>query len=560
MAGLPIPESYLPPRELWPDKLYTLPEYQNIPDKLNVTAEILDSNLELGRGDRVAIYVDDKRITYNQLVEQVNRIGNALLNIGVESPDRVMIRCPNIPQAVVANFAILKIGGVSVPTSPMLAEKEVAYVANNCEAKVIFVFAPLLEPVAKARPHFKTVTHVVVIGGNPDEIRSQGFIPWSDFLEQGSDKLDPVMRNRLDVALLLYTSGTTGMPKGTVKFVEDPILVADGYGKYCWRITEDDVVGGPAPLAFAAGYATAGIIPYRYGAGASLIARFTPEQMFENIQNHRMTITSILPTAYRQMLRIPDAEKKYDLSSLRMCTGGGEALGEETFKAWQERFGLEIYEGLGTTEMMYVFITNAVNLKAKGGSMGQVVPGYEARVVDDEGNELPPNEEGYLQARGPTGTLYWRPYEDDNRLLEEQKQAVRNGWCQTGDVVRMDEDGYFWFLSRASEMIKTSGYRVGPEEIEEALMQHEAVLDCGVIGVPDELRGEVVKAYVSLKEGYTWSDELAENILEFLKGRIAIYKLPRAFEVIEQIPRTPTGKILRRILRDREKAKQEASD
>lgn len=554
-----IPESYLPPRELWPDKVYTLPEYRDYPAELNVTEEVLDRNLALGRGDRVAIYYDNQRTTYNELVEQVNRLGNALRDLGVESPDRVMIRCPNIPQAVVANFAILKIGGVSVPTSPLLATKEVVHVANDSESKVIFVFAPLLDMVEAALGELTTVKHVVVIGGNPQDIKNKGFIPWGELLSQGGTKLEPVRRGRLEVALLLYTSGTTGMPKGTVHFVEDPLLVADGFGKYCWRVTEDDVIGGPAPLAFAAGYATAGIIPFRFGGAASLIARFTPEQMFDNIQNHGITITSILPTAYRKMLQLPDAEKTYDLSSVKICTGGGEALGADTYYAWKEKFNLEIYEGLGTTEMMFVFITNAVSLKAKAGSVGEVVPGYEARVVNEEGAECAPGELGRLQAKGPTGTLYWRPSEDNNRLLEEQKKAVKGGWCQVGDVVYRDEDGYFWFVSRESDLIKTSGYRLGPQEIEESLVQHEAIADCGVIGVPDPVRGEIVKAYVALNEGYSWSDDLQEAILDFLKERVAVYKLPRAFQVVPDIPRTPTGKILRRILRDRDTAEREAS-
>jgi len=552
-----IPENYLPPKELWPERIYTLPEYQQYPDQLNSTEELVDRNVQNGNANRVAIFFEDKKITYRELYYLVNRLGNGLRRLGIEEGDRVIIRSPNIPQAVVANFAIIKIGAVSVPTSPLFARTEIAHVANNAEAKAVIVFVGLLEELEKARDQFQTVKHIIVIGGKPDEVKARGYQVYDELVAGGDKELEPVRRGRYEVSVLLYTSGTTGLPKGTAHFMEEALVVADGFGKYCWRVRPDDVIGGPAPMAFAAGYSTVAVIPYRFGASASLIARFTPEEMFETIQKHGLTIMSVLPTAYRKMLQVPEAEKVYDMSSLRCCTGGGEALGAETYYRWKEKFGLDIYEGLGTSEMMYVFVSNTTNMKARAGSVGQVCPGYEIRVVNEEGKDCAPNEIGRLIVRGPTGTMYWRPYEDDGALLKKQASVIQGGWIQVGDYVKLDEDGYLWFVSREDDLIKSSGYRIGPEEIEEALAKHPAVADVGVIGVPDPVRGQNVKAYIALKEGYEGSEALQQELIEFCRDKISVYKLPREFEWVREIPRTPTGKILRRILRQREQAKQE---
>lgn len=552
-----IPENYLPPKELWPERIYTLPEYQQYPDRLNSTEELVDRNVQNGNANRVAIFFEDKKITYRELYHLVNRLGNGLRGLGIEEGDRVIIRSPNIPQAVVANFAIIKIGAVSVPTSPLFARTEIAHVANNAEAKAVIVFAGLLEELERARDQFQTVKHIIVIGGKPDEVKARGYHVYDELVAGGGKELEPVRRGRYEVSVLLYTSGTTGLPKGTAHFMEEALVVADGFGKYCWRVRPDDVIGGPAPMAFAAGYSTVAVIPYRFGASASLIARFTPEDMFETIQKHGLTIMSVLPTAYRKMLQVPDAEKIYDLSSLRCCTGGGEALGAETYYRWKEKFGLDIYEGLGTSEMMYVFVSNTTNMKARAGSVGQVCPGYEIRVVNEEGKDCAPGEIGRLLVRGPTGTMYWRPYEDDGALLKKQASVIQGGWIQVGDYVKLDEDGYLWFVSREDDLIKSSGYRIGPEEIEEALAKHPAVADVGVIGVPDPVRGQNVKAFVALKEGYEGSEALQQELIEFCRDKISVYKLPREFEWVKEIPRTPTGKILRRILRQKEQAKRE---
>ena len=545
-----IPANYLPPPELWPETIYKLPEFQAYPEKINSTEEFLDKNVAGGRGDRVAIYYEDQKITYRQLLAQVNRFGNSLKALGIEEGDRVIIRSPNVPAALVANFAIIKIGAVCVPTSALFSRAEITHVANNSEAKAIVCFFGLLDELEKARNELKTVNRVIVIGGDPAQVQAKGYHPYQAMVQEGSEELAPVRRGRRDVAVLLYTSGTTGLPKGTVHLMEEALIVPDGFGKYAWRVTENDVIGGPAPLGFAAGYSTIAVIPFRFGAAVSLIPKFTPETLLELIGRHRITILSSLPTGYRKMLLIPDAEKKYDLSSLRMLTGGGESLTAETYHRWKEKFGQDIYEGLGTTEMMYVFISNAVNMRAKPGAAGQVVPGYEVRVINEAGENCKPGEIGRMIARGPTRTLYWR-VNDDPGVMEKQKKVLVNGWNAVGDFVNMDEDGYVWFVSREDDLIKTSGYRVGPEEIEEALVKHPAVADAGVIGVPDPVRGQSAKAFVALVAGREPSEALEKELIEFCRGKVAVYKLPREIQFVPEVPRTVTGKILRRILRDR---------
>ncbi len=549
-----IPAEYLPPSELRPQRIYTLPEFKVVPQRFNSTEELLDKTVAAGKGDRVALYFEDKRVPYKALLAQVNKLGSALRKLGIEEADRVALRLPNIPPAIVANFAVLKIGGIILPTSILFSRTEIAHVFNNAEVKAVIVAAALLEELEKAKPELKTLKHIIVVGGEAEEIKKKGYLVYQELLDSGEPTCDPVRRDRMDVSVLLFTSGTTGLPKGTAHFMEEALIVPDGFGKYCWRIAQDDVLLSAAPLAMAAGYSAAATIPYRFGAALSLLPRFTPEGMFETIQNHKVTILSALPTAYRKMLQIPDAEKRYDLRSLKTCTGGGESLTAQTYLDWKAKFGQEIFEGLGTTEMMFVFISSAATRKVKPGSIGPAIPGYELRVVTEDGKDCKPGESGQLWARGPTGTIYWRD-------PEKQRSAVKDGWCRAGDMVSMDEDRYIWFLAREDDLIKSSGYRIGPEEIEDVLVTHPAVADAGIVGVQDPVMGQKTKAFVALKSGHQPSESLKTELVEFCKGKVAVYKLPREVEFIDQMPRAAgpggpgTGKLLRRVLRQREQEK-----
>jgi 2-aminobenzoate-CoA ligase len=534
-----------PPREFWPSRIYTLPEFASYPDRLNPTEELLEKQVVQGRGERTALLFEDQRVSYAQVLAQSNKFAAALRELGVGAGDRVLLRAPTIPPAMAVNFGLLRVGGVFVPTSPLFSRMEIAHVANDCEAVALVVHAALLGEVEAARENLKTVKHIVVIGGDAAAMKAKGFLPYAELMQSTGSTPAPALRSREDLSLLLYTSGTTGRPKGTIHFVEELLIVPDTFGKHGWRVTENDVIGGSAPLAFGAGYSTFATIPFRFGAAASLSSKFEPEKMFETIQKHRITVLSLVPTAYRKMMLIPGAEKKYDLSSLRMCTGGGESLTAPTYEAWKEKFGMEIFEGFGTTEMMYVFVSNAVRQHAKPGSFGVAVPGYEVKVIDENEETAKPGQIGHLVARGPTGTLYWRDPEKQSHVI------TRSGWNRVGDFVYADEEGYFWFVSREDDIIKSSAYRIGPEEIEVTLATHPAVADVGVIGVPDAVRGQIAKAFVVLKPGQSVT---GEELIEYCRGKIATYKLPREVLFTNELPRTPTGKLLRRILRQGETA------
>jgi 2-aminobenzoate-CoA ligase len=542
-----IPENYIPPRDTWPE--YIVPqEFANLPAELNIAEFLLDRHVREGRGDNAAIKFMDKTISYAQLQQMVNKFGNALKDSGVESQDRVGIRLVNSPQAIVAVFAIEKIGAIPVPTSPLWSGEEVAFVANNAEMRYFIVNAPLMDAVTKAKPDFKHGTKVIVIGGKPDEVKAGGDQVFEEMMEKGSPNLEPTMLKADDVGIILYTSGTTGMPKGCIHFVRPVIIEAQIVNKYVYKLAPGDTLGGAAPVSFAAGFGTFTLLPFEGGAAISLIPKFTPQEMMDLISKHKITIMTGLPTAYRGLMKFPDF-KKYDISSVRMYTSGGDALGAETLEAWRALTGKPIWEGLGGTEMLHLVTSNTMNPEPVPNSIGKALPGVVVRVVDAEGKDCKPGEIGSMQLKGASGSLYWKPYEDNEKLLKSQKKGVVNGWNQMGDAVFMNEDGNIFFVSREDDMIKSSGYRIGPAEVEEAIAKHPAVADVGVVGVPDPDKGQITKAVLVLKPGFEGGDKLTDELKEFLKEHIAIYKLPRVFEYVSELPRTPTGKLLRRKLR-----------
>ncbi|WP_202319800.1 acyl-CoA synthetase [Archaeoglobus neptunius] len=546
---------YVVPENTWPEIIIPdeVKEFIGERKELNLAEEILDRNIKEGRGRKVAVYFEDRRVTYRDIYRMSNRIANFLRSVGVREYDRVGFRTRNMPEAIAVNFGIMKAGAIPVPLNPMWAGKEVSFVSNNAEIKVLFVSGDerVFPAVNEVRDEIKTAKAMVVLDGE-----REGFIPFSDVLGE-SAKFDPIPLKIGTPALILYTSGTTGLPKGCVHFVENVISSVYLVGKHVWKLTSEDVVGGPAPVSFAMGYGNGCLIPYFHGAAASIWPRFSVENFFRYVEDHGITVFSSLPTSYRMILADPKLEEylqKYDISSLRLFTGGGEALGAETARRWKEVFGMDIYESLGATEMLHICIANACAPKPVAGSIGYPVPGYIAKVVDPEtGKECQPDEVGSLYIKGPTGIRYWN--HPSRNLEEKQMKSVKNGWNVLGDFVRKDENGYIYFVSRDDDLIKSSGYRIGPDEIEQPLNQHPAVLECAVIGVPDPegLRGQVVKAIVRVKEGYQPDEKLREEILAFLEKHIARYKLPRILEFTDKpLPRTPTGKIIRRLLRQQD--------
>lgn len=542
-----IPESYLPPKEMWPE--YIVPdEFADTPMELNIADFLVDRHVREGRGDNAAVKFMDKTFTYARIQQMVNKFGNGLKDVGVESQDRVGIRLVNSPQAIVAIFAIEKIGAIPVPTSPLWSAEEVAFVANNAEMKHCVVNASLLEAVERAKPEFKFGTKVIVIGGKADEVKAAGNMAFEEIMEHGSPDLPPTMLKADDIGIMLYTSGTTGMPKGCIHFVRPVVIESKMVNKYVYRMKPGDVLGGAAPVSFAAGFGTFTLIPFEGGAAISLIPRFTPAEMMDLIGKHEITVLTGLPTAYRALMKLPDF-KKYDISSIRLYTSGGDALGAETLAGWQNLTGKPIWEGLGGTEMLHLVTSNTMNPQPVPGSIGKPLPGVEARVISPVGNDCDPGEIGSMIVKGPSGSLYWKPYEDNDKLLHSQQNGVINGWNQMGDAVYANGDGNIFFVSREDDMIKSSGYRIGPAEVEEAIAKHPAVADVGVVGVSDPDKGQITKAVIVLKPGLEGGDKLIDELKEFLKEYIAIYKLPRIYQFVDTLPRTPTGKLLRRKLR-----------
>ena len=542
-----IPENYLPPKELWPE--YVTPEeFADTPMELNLADFLLDRHVREGRGDHTAIKFMDKTFSFAQLQTMVNRFGNALKEAGVEPRDRVGIRLVNSPQAVTAIFAIEKIGAVPVPTSPLWSAEEIAFVANDAEMRYFVVNAPLMEAVQKAKPEFKHGTEVIVIGGDPEQVKAGGNRVYEEMIEAGGPDLEAEMLKADDIGIMLYTSGTTGMPKGCVHFVRPAVIEARLVNRYVYRLKPGDVLGGAAPVSFAAGFGTFTLLPFEGGAAISLIPKFSPPDMMELIPKHRITVLTGLPTAYRALMKFPPF-KDYDIGSVRLFTSGGDALGAETLQGWKDLTGQPVWEGLGGTEMLHLLTSNTMNDEPVPNSIGKALPGVRIRVVDPEGKDCKPGEVGSMIIKGPSGTLYWKPYENDEKLLKSQKKGVVDGWNQMGDAVYMNEDGNIFFVSREDDMIKSSGYRIGPAEVEEAIAKHPGVADVGVIGVPDPEKGQITKAFVVLKPGQQPGEEFFEGLKEFLKEHIAIYKLPRAIEYVDALPRTPTGKLLRRKLR-----------
>jgi 2-aminobenzoate-CoA ligase len=494
----------------------------------------------------------DKSLTYQQVYESVNKLGNSLKSLGVEPLDRVALRMTNGPAAIIANFALMKIGAVPITMSPLWSKDEISFASNNAEAVGLLSTAPILGEVVKARDDMETVKHIIVSGADASELEAQGLLSFEKLVQEGSPELEPVKMKKDDLALILYTSGTTGPPKGCCHFVGETLIECDLVGKHVWKLSPEDTLGGSAPVSFAAGYGTFALIPFRFGSAVSLMPKFEPQEMLGLVGKHNITVFTGLPTAYRVLLG-QENFSDYDLASVRMYTTGGDSLTPATFDAWKAKTGHEVYEGLGATEMIHLVTSNTVAPKPNSSSIGWKLPGFDIRVLNEELEECKPQEIGSLAIKGPAGICYWKPYVDNERLLENQKSSVQGGWNILGDAVYSDEEGYIFFVSREGDMIKSSGYRIGPAEVEEALLNSPKVADACVIGSPDPVRGENTVAYCVLAEGVEESDEVRQEIVDSCRDQVAVYKLPRDIHFVESLPKTPTGKLLRRIVRDWEK-------
>jgi 2-aminobenzoate-CoA ligase len=543
-----IPADYLPPKELWAD--YTAPEEfkQYASGQWNIAEEFLDKHVKEGRGDQLAILFGDQKITYKELLAMANKFANVLKKIGVEAQDRVGLRMTNMPEAVAANFGVQKIGAIPVPVSPLWAKEEVAFVVNNAEFKAFVVSFPLMGPVEAAQHEFEYGTKLVVVGGKPEEVEAKGFVSFGKEMATASDQFANVKLDANDIGVILFTSGTTGQPKGCVHFVREVLIESNLVNKYVYKMGPGDVLGGSAPVTFAAGYGTFCNIPFAGGAAISLLPKFTPDDMMSTIVKHKITVITGLPTAYRKLLEMPNFND-YDVSCVRMYTTGGDALTGKTLAMWQAKTGKPIWEGLGGTEMMHLVTSNTMSDIPMPDSIGKALPGFEIKVVREDGATAGPGEVGSMLIKGPTATLYWKPYIQDQKLLKSMKKGIKDGFNMMGDAVMMDKDGFIFFQAREDDMIKSSGFRLAPTEIEDTIMRHAAVRDTAVVGIPDEIMGQKVVAMVELEGGHTASQELANEIIKSTMDLLATYKLPREVVFLPAIPRTPTGKIIKKDLR-----------
>ena len=521
----------LPPRAQWPDFLFDLPELK-YPDRMNCAVELLDRWTASGHGDRPCLISPTESLSYAQLAERVNRIANVLTrDLGVVPGHRVLLRGPNSPMMVAAYFAVIKAGGVVVATMPLLRAKEIAYPITKAKIRLAFCDHRLAEEMEKALPLAGDLERVVYWGsGAPDALEALMAKPGYEHFTACDTASD-------DVCLIAFTSGTTGEPKGTMHFHRDMLATCDSYGRHVLRAEATDRFMGSPPLAFTFGLGGLVLFPLRVGAATILLERAGPDDLLAAAAKFGATVCFTAPTAYRAMLA---KLAEHDVSSLRKCVSAGETLPQATFDAWHAATGIKILDGIGATEMLHIFIGSPEH-EIRPGATGRPVPGYEARVVDAGGNEVPPNTLGRLAVRGPTGCRYLA----DKR----QRVYVRDGWNLTGDTYLMDADGYFWYQARSDDMIVSAGYNIAGPEVETALLTHPAIAECGVVGAPDAERGQIVKAYVVLHPGHAGDAALTKLLQDYVKANIAPYKYPRAIEYVTALPRTQTGKLQRFELR-----------
>ena len=523
----------LPPDEEWPDILLDRPAYQ-YPEYINVGVELTDRLVAQGFGDHTALIGNGRQRTYKELTDWSNRLAHALVeNYGVKPGNRVLIRSGNNPALVAAWLAATKAGAVVVNTMPMLRAGELSKIVDKAEIALALCDSRIADEIVACATDSRFLKHVVCFDGTSNHDAELDRVALGK-----SVRFEAVKTGRDDVALLGFTSGTTGEPKATMHFHRDLLAIADGYAAEVLNVSSKDVFVGSPPLAFTFGLGGLAIFPLRFGATATLLENASPANMIEIIETYKATICFTAPTAYRAMMAAMD--KGADLSSLRIAVSAGETLPAPVFEEWTAKTGKPILDGIGATEMLHIFISNTIEDRAPG-STGRPIAGYEARVVDDEMKEVAPGTIGKLAVRGPTGCRYLA----DAR----QRGYVRDGWNLTGDAFFMDDAGRFHFAARADDMIVSAGYNIAGPEVEAALLSHAWVAECAVIGVADAERGQIVEAYVVLKPGVDGNVECVKTLQEHVKATIAPYKYPRSVKFVDALPKTQTGKIQRFRLR-----------
>lgn len=523
----------LPPFDQWPDFLLDGFDY---PEWLNAAYELTDAMVDKGFGDRTALIGNGRIRTYKELTDWTNRIAHVLVeDFAVRPGNRILIRSANNPAMVAVWLAATKAGAVVVNTMPMLRAGELGKIVDKGEIGLALCDTRLMDELAACAKDSRFLTKVVGFDGTANHDAELDRLALAKPV-----RFDCVRTGRDDVALIGFSSGTTGEPKAIANFHRDLLIVADGYAREVLAVTPDDVFVGSPPLAFTFGLGGLAIFPLRFGAAATLLEQATPAGMIDIIQTYRATVCFTAPTAYRAMLAAMD--QGADLSSLRAAVSAGETLPAPVYEEWMRKTGKPMLDGIGATEMLHIFISNRFG-DSRPACTGRPVTGYQARIVDDAMNEVPRGTPGRLAVRGPTGCRYLA----DPR----QKIYVRDGWNLTGDTFVEDEDGYFHFAARSDDMIISAGYNIAGPEVEAALLSHPAVRECAVIGVPDEARGHIVEAHVVLADGVAAGDDTARALQDHVKAVIAPYKYPRSIVFASALPKTQTGKIQRYRLREK---------
>lgn len=517
----------LPPADQWPEFLLDGFEY---PDWLNAAFELTDAMVAKGFGDHIALIGNGRQRTYKELTDWTNRLAHALVeDLGVKPGSRVLIRCPNNPAMVACWLAATKAGAVVVNTMPMLRAAELAKYVDKAEIELALCDTRLMDELTACAKDSRFLKKVVGFDGTSNHDAELDRLALEKPVQ-----FEPVATGRDDVALLSFTSGSTGEPKATMHFHRDLLIIADGYAREVLGVGPEDIFVGSPPLAFTFGLGGLAIFPLRFGATATLLEQTTPPNMIEIIEKYRATICFTAPTAYRVMLSA--MEQGADLSSLRAAVSAGETLPKPIYDAWMAQTGKPMLDGIGATELLHIFISNRFD-DHRPACTGKPVGGYEAKVLRDDGSEASVDEVGRLAVRGPTGCRYLKG--------DRQTGYVHDGWNITGDSFSKDADGYYHFAARNDDMIVSAGYNIAGPEVEAALLAHEAVAECAVVGAPDEDRGHIVQAHIVLTEGAVASDEMAETLKAHVKSVIAPYKYPRAILFCDDLPKTPTGKVQR---------------
>jgi benzoate-CoA ligase family protein len=509
----------------------------DLPDIYNAATTFVDENIERGRGGKVAIYYQDRKITYQEVFENVNRTGNALRNLGIEIENRVLVILPDSPEFAYCFFGAIKIGAVAVPTNPWMFAKDYEYLINDSRARAIIVHESVLPEIEKTWDRMPFLKHILVVGTPKAKALS-----YENLIANASDKLTAEKTTRDDVCFWGYTSGSTGNPKGAVHLQHDMITITDLFVKPVLGMTETDLCFSASKMFFSYGLGNSLYFPFRFGASTVLWPeKPEPEKILQVIEKYRPTFFFSVPTLFARFLRI---EKKYDLSSLRVCLSSGEPLPPALFHQWKDRTGLELLDVVGSTEATHDFLANRPG-RAKAGSSGEVTPAFGAKIVDDDGKEVPIGEVGNLMVKGDANApYYWNKHEQTKRMMQGE-------WLKTGDTYYRDADGYYWYCGRSDDMMKVGGLWVSPIEIENALVEHPAVLESGVIGDSDADGLLKPKAFVLLKSEFKPSAELRQELQNHVKSKLAPYKYPRWIEFVDDLPKTVTGKIQRFRLRSK---------